>query len=386
MDDRKLRVLIVDDTIVYRRIMGEIVESYGEAQVVGTAPHGRLALSKMQQTPVDLVLLDVEMPEMNGLETLREIRRNYPDVSVVMVSGTNMSSAEITLQALEQGALDFLRKPEGSDIEASRNELKDKLRPLLRHVQTRMNLQRGTSSGISSQAKQVVGPALSETLISQATPAEAKPPRPVRPGTLPSRIDIIAIGISTGGPNALADLIPKLPADLPVPILMVQHMPPVFTASLAEHLNHKSRLPVREARDGEAIEAGTVLIAPGGRHMVVRRYQEPGNEQSVPIIGLNDNPPENSCRPSVDVLFRSIAAHYEGNMLALVMTGMGNDGCEGVRAMKRRGCHCITQTESSCVVYGMPLAVDEAGLSDEQINLDQLAERITYLSRRNRVL
>lgn len=386
MDDRKLRVLIVDDTIVYRRIMGEIVESYGEAQVVGTAPHGRLALAKMQQTPVDLVLLDVEMPEMNGLETLREIRKTYPDVSVVMVSGTNMSSAEITLQALEQGALDFLHKPEGNDAEASRNELKDKLRPLLRHVRTRLNLQQGRVSGVPQQAASVFEPARTLTPPRPDTATEAKVPRLLRTAAPPTRVDVVAIGISTGGPNALAELIPKLPADFPVPVLLVQHMPPLFTASLAEHLQQKSRIPVREARDGEAIQPGTVLIAPGGRHMVVRRYQEAESEESIPIVGLNDNPPENSCRPSVDVLFRSIAAHYEGNMLAVVMTGMGNDGCEGVRAMKRRGCHCITQTESSCVVYGMPLAVDEAGLSDEHINLDQLAERIVYLSRRNRVL
>jgi two-component system chemotaxis response regulator CheB len=181
--------------------------------------------------------------------------------------------------------------------------------------------------------------------------------------------------VSTGGPNALAEVIPLLPARLKVPVLLVQHMPPVFTASLADHLAKRSQVTVREAAEGEAIVPGTVYIAPGGRHMVVRR-----SPAGVPTVGLNDSPPENSCRPSVDVLFRSVAAHYEGNVLAVVMTGMGNDGREGVRALKRKGAHCITQSAETCVVYGMPLAVDEAGLSDERIPLPRLAERIVQLA------
>jgi two-component system chemotaxis response regulator CheB len=199
---------------------------------------------------------------------------------------------------------------------------------------------------------------------------------------LPARIDVIGIGVSTGGPNALAELIPRLPEDLPVPVLLVQHMPPLFTASLAEQLANRSALKVREARDGEPILPGTVLIAPGGKHMVVRRRGDVEGA-SMAIVGLNENPPENSCRPSVDVLYRSKAAQYDGNMLAVIMTGMGSDGCEGVRAMKRRGCHCITQSEATCVVYGMPLAVDEAGLSDEQVPLAQMAQRITTLVRKS---
>ena len=195
---------------------------------------------------------------------------------------------------------------------------------------------------------------------------------------------MVGIGVSTGGPNALAELIPRLPADFPVPILLVQHMPPLFTASLAETLDQKSKVTVREARDGETVAPGCVYIAPGGKHMVVRRLPDNKGGGSVVIIGLNENPLENSCQPSVDVLFRSLAAQYEGNMLAVVMTGMGNDGCDGVRAMKRRGCLCLTQSEASCIVYGMPLSVDEANLSDEQVPLDRLADRITYLVQKNR--
>jgi len=378
MDDQRLRVLIVDDTVVYRRILSDVVEAMPDVVLVGTAPHGRLAIAKLEQTPADLVLLDVEMPEMNGLETLRVIRRSYPATSVVMISGANLSSAETTMRCLDMGALDFLRKPEGADAEASRSELRDKLRPLVRHAQTRINLAQG--SGVRPGAPAPRGP--------QAAPAPAAPAVPAAPklgrlAPLPGRIDVVGIGVSTGGPNALAELIPRLPADFPVPILLVQHMPPLFTASLAEHLDQKSAINVREARDGEAVLPGRVYIAPGGKHMVLRRLPDDGGPVA-PIIGLNENPLENSCRPSVDVLFRSLAAQYDGNMLAVVMTGMGTDGCEGVRAMKRRGCHCLTQSEASCIVYGMPLAVDEAELSDEQVPLDRLADRITQLVRRTR--
>ena len=380
MDDQRLRVLIVDDTIVYRRILSEVVESMPDVVLVGTAPHGQLALAKLEQTPADLVLLDVEMPEMDGLEALREIRKRFSTTSVVMVSGTNMTSAEITLRCLEQGALDFVRKPEAADAEASRTELKEMLRPLLRHVQTRVNLHRGTDA--PGEARPPAA-ALGRTAAAPVAPV-APPARSGRLAPVPQRIDIVAIGVSTGGPNALAELIPRLPADFPVPILLVQHMPPVFTASLAEHLDQRSKVTVREAKDGEPVLPGCVYIAPGGKHMVFRRLPGGGDGAAPPIIGLNENPPENSCRPSVDVLFRSLAAQFEGNMLAVIMTGMGNDGCEGVRAMKRRGCLCLTQSEASCIVYGMPLSVDEAGLSDEQVPLDRLADRIVHLVRRNR--
>ncbi|MDR3671037.1 MAG: chemotaxis response regulator protein-glutamate methylesterase [Holophaga sp.] len=380
MDDQKLRVFIVDDTVVYRRILSDVVEAMNDVVLVGTAPHGRLAIAKLEQTPADLVLLDVEMPEMDGLETLGELRRRFPDISVVMISGSNQGSAETTMRCMDLGALEFLRKPEGSDPEASRNELKEKLRPLMRHVQTRVNLHQGTGLPVEPVAARRVQAEPARVRAPQPAPA----PRPGRMGPIPGRIDVVAIGVSTGGPNALAEVIPRLPAGFPVPILLVQHMPPVFTASLAQHLDQKSKVSVHEARDGEPVLPGCVYLAPGGKHMVIRRLPDSEDGASAPIIGLNENPLENSCRPSVDVLFRSVAAHYDGNMLAVVMTGMGNDGCEGVRAMKRRGCLCLTQGEASCIVYGMPLAVDEAELSDEQVPLDRLADRITRLVRKGR--
>lgn len=370
MTETPLRVLVVDDTVLYRRILTDTLEELGEVHVVGTAPQGRLALGRLALEPADLVLLDVEMPEMDGLETLVHIRRDHPGTSVIMISGSNSLAADATIRALEAGALDFIRKPEGSDAAASRAELREALRPLLRHVRTRKNLQGG-----GADARRPSAPA----------PTHRPPPTQAAPAPAPSKLvmEAIGIGISTGGPNALGELIPALPGDLPVPVLVVQHMPPGFTASLAEHLAKRSTLRVREAKEGESLQPGTVYLAPGGQHMVVRsRRNEDGT--SLRFIGLNQNPPEHSCRPSVDVLFRSMAAHFEGGVLAVVMTGMGSDGAEGVRALKRRHCHCLTQSEDSCVVYGMPMAVDEAGLSDERVPLADLAGRITHLARRGR--
>ena len=368
MTHQKLRILIVDDTAVYRRILTEVVESFQQDYEVAVCPSGRLALNRLDQAPADLVLLDVEMPEMSGLETLRMIRRKHPATSVIMISGTTSAAASYTLDALAQGALEFIRKPEGSDAEASRAELRDLLRPLLRHVQTKLNLRLPERSG----------EAPASAPVPHAAPRVAAAPRPApRQGPRPTRFDVLGIGVSTGGPNALGELIPALPANLGVPVLIVQHMPPMFTASLAEHLNRNSHLPVAEAVEGEQVLANRVYIAPGGKHMVIRSK----GEGEPFIIGLNENPPENSCRPSVDVLFRSMAAHYDGNILAVIMTGMGTDGCEGVRALKRKGCVCLTQSEETCVVYGMPLAVDEAGLSDERVALPHLASRIARMLR-----
>jgi len=363
MPEQALRVLVVDDTVVYRKILSEVLESFGEVEIVGTAPHGRLALARIDQMPVDLVLLDVEMPELDGLATLAEIQKRTDPPTVVMISGQTTRSAQSTIHALENGALDFIRKPDGSDPDASRRELTEKLRPLVRHVRTRRNLRQAV------RLEPVKAPA--------APPAAL--PVPVRPvaAAPPARFAAIAIGVSTGGPNALGEMIPHLPPDLPVPVLLVQHMPPGFTASLADHLDKRSRIRVKEAEEGEPVQAGSVYIAPGGRHMVLRRLPEGGL-----IIGLNDQPAVNSCKPSVDVLFRSMAAQVDGPVLALVMTGMGNDGCEGVRTLKRQSCYCLSQTEKSCVVYGMPLAVDEAGLSDEQVPLERMAQRVTQLVQR----
>ncbi len=370
-----LNVLVVDDTVVYRRIVGDVVNGLAGVTLAGTASNGCIALEKMKHLAVDVVLLDIEMPVMDGLATLAVLRRDYPDVRAIMVSGANKHSADVTVKALAGGALDFVPKPECSDPQASRDNLAARLEPLLRLAASRRGLR---PSRASDQP-----PAQSTHIAAAPEISDAQPPSVVRTAPKPTRIDVVTIGISTGGPDALAQLVPQLPGDLGVPILLVQHMPPVFTQSLAQSLNKKSALSVREAVDAEPIEPNTLLIAPGGRHMVVRSHLNAATGQRSIVVGLNDSPPENNCRPAVDTLFRSVAAHYGANVLSVVMTGMGTDGCEGVRTMRRKGCLCLTQGEASCVVYGMPRAVDEAGLSDERVALKDLPSRITALVRRS---
>ena len=384
MTQPDLRVLVVDDTVLYRRVLSEAMAQIPGVTVVGTAAHGKIALAKLEQGPVDLVLLDVEMPVLGGLETLDAIHSMYPDTGVIMVSGANERAADITIQALARGALDFVPKPEGASPEESQSILAHQLRGVVQLFSTRKNLKQAKiMSGVLPVESKARHPG--EKPASLAPKPSKKPPTrgepSLRSAPRPARIDVIAVGVSTGGPNALVEVIPQLPPTLGVPVLVVQHMPPLFTRSLAENLAKKSQVAVREAIEGEPVQPNTVYVAPGGRHMVVRRNPSPTSAERACCIGLNDNPPENSCRPSVDVLFRSVAANYGGNTLAVIMTGMGSDGREGVKALKRQGCYCMTQSEDTCVVYGMPLAVDEAGLSDESVQLKELANRIATVVR-----
>jgi two-component system chemotaxis response regulator CheB len=363
-----LRILIVDDTIVYRSILRGVVDALPECTVVGTASDGAMALDRLAQTPADLVLLDVEMPVMDGLQTLSAIRQRFPETGVIMVSGVNQNAAKITIRALQEGALEFIPKPESSNPADSRQALIDQLG---RHVEAFRAGARPAAS--TSPAAAVVAKA-----AAPMSPAPASAPALVSApdGKRTSRVDIVAIGVSTGGPNALARVIPMLPGDLNVPIVLVQHMPPFFTQSLAASLNAQSTLTVKEGAMDDLLEPNTVYVAPGGMHMAVRR-----DANGEIRLGLNENPPENNCRPSVDVLFRSVAVQFSGKVLSVIMTGMGTDGREGVRAIRRQGGLCLAQDEDSCVVYGMPRAVVEAGLVDELITLDALAPRIATLVR-----
>ncbi len=349
-----ISTLIVDDTLTYRKLLSDIVAGFPQLQLAGTAANGKIALMKMEQFPIDLVLLDVNMPEMDGMETLKHIRERFPRISVVMVSCAAADAARTTIQALNMGAMEFIRKPEAETAERNAEILRVEIEDIIRTLESQFLLQRRPSPS---------------TAVLSMGQAAAKPPWP-----LAKPPAVVVIGVSTGGPNALNTLIPRLPAKFPAPVLIVQHMPPVFTEALAKDLNRKSALHVAEASDGLAVEPGNVVIAKGGCHMVARR-----KESSI-VIGLNDGPPENSCRPAVDVLFRSVADCYgDLGVLSVILTGMGCDGLAGVRALKRKSCYCVTQTESSCVVYGMPRAVDEAGLSNESMGIDQMALRIAEL-------
>lgn len=347
----KIRVLIVDDAVVMRRLIATVLEDDPELEVAGIAPNGKIALARIPQVNPDVVTLDVEMPEMNGLETIQEIRKVYPRLPVIMFSTMTRKGAVETVEALARGATDYVTKPANiGSVSEGMERLRIELIPK-----------------IKSYARPFV-----------AAPIPA--PSLVRPIASPSssngafRCSVIVIGTSTGGPNALHDVIPALPASLSVPILIVQHMPPVFTELLAQRLDQSSRIRVHEARDGDKIERGHAYIAPGGKHMTVTA--ENGHVRAR----LNDDPPENSCRPAVDVLFRSAANVYRGGTLGVVLTGMGQDGLRGARWIREAGGKLIAQDQNSSVVWGMPGALAEAGLADEIVPLAKIPEAVLALA------
>lgn len=363
-----LKTLIVDDNAVCREVMSSIIENIPDIIVVDTASDGKVALAKLRYFKFDLVIMDIDMPRMDGLEALRRIKSEHADIDVLMISSSHESSAEKVVQTLELGAIDFLPKLVVEDDSSVRN-FRLNLLPILGLIRSRRQFKhRAPSPG--------------------RTPPPSPENRPVQPQNIPhqnktgkslmllAKINVIAIASSTGGPKSLMSVIPRLPKNIGVPIFIVQHMPREMTRYMAISLNEKSELSVCEATHGEVVLPNVVYIAPGGRHMTVRVETE--NKQK--IISLNDDPPENSVRPAADVLFRSIPSAYSGNVLAVIMTGMGNDGLKGVQALKQNMCYCLSQSADTCVVYGMPKAVDEAGISDEQIPLDQLAGRIEEIT------
>lgn len=340
-----VRVLIVDDSVVLRRLLCEALAASPEISVVGTASSGAIALAKIPQLNPDLITLDIEMPGLNGIETLVEIRKLYPKLPVIMFSTLTERGAAVTLEALSLGASDYATKPANSE------SLADAM------AQVRQEL-----------LAKIIGLARRSSPVRVPAPAVSISPLQRKPGS--QRIDILAIGTSTGGPNALAEVIPHLPGDFPVPIVVVQHMPPVFTRLLAERLNSCSPLAVHEGEAGKLLEPGQVWIAPGNHHMTVAR------QGTRIILKLNQEPAENSCRPAVDVLFRSVAQTYGPNVLAVVMTGMGSDGTRGARHVREAGGGIVVQDEASSVVWGMPGAVVEAGVADKICPLPEISQEI----------
>jgi two-component system, chemotaxis family, protein-glutamate methylesterase/glutaminase len=370
MSGNALSVLVVDDTVTYRRIVSDIVNSFDFAEATATAPTGEIALKKLEQSSFDLVLLDVDMPGMGGLETLKCIVRDFPDVTVVMVSGITVHATSTTIKCMNAGALEFVCKPTGDSPEDNNRRLLLSLKAVVGGVWRKKQMFRQDSAEVVSPRKK----APPKPLV--VTPHQAeKPYVAVRPHAVLGRFDLVAIGVSTGGPKALTHVIPNLPGDFPLPLVMVQHMPEHFTKALADDLDRRSAIDVREASEGDELRPGLLLIAPGSRHMVVR------HEDKKCFVSINDDPPENSCRPAVDVLFRSLAeSSMRCKALTLIMTGMGCDGRKGVELLRNQGGYCLTQSEQTCVVYGMPQAIDEVGLSDESLNLDDIAPRMVELA------
>jgi two-component system, chemotaxis family, protein-glutamate methylesterase/glutaminase len=343
----RIRILIVDDSVVIRKVLSDTLSADRRLEVVGVASDGRIALAKLPLLKPDVITLDIEMPVMNGLETLAEIRKLHPKLPVIMFSTLTEHGAAATLDALSLGASDYATKPSNTGsaavaIERIRAELIPKIKALC-------------------------GEAIPLKLLPLAgTRAPAK----ARARTNP-RIEILAIGTSTGGPNALAEVLPRIPSDFPVPIVVVQHMPPIFTRLLAERLASRSAIPIEEGVAGTVLSPGRAWIAPGNFHMQVTHA---GTQRR---LGLNQAPPENSCRPAVDVLFRSVASVYGANVLGVVMTGMGSDGVLGAQEIRDAGGNIIIQDEASSVVWGMPGLVHASGLDEAAYPLDQLAAEIT---------
>lgn len=345
---RPTRVLIVDDSAVMRSVLRSVVAGDPGLEVAGTAADGATALQSIAMLEPDVVLLDVEMPVMDGLTTLKRLRAQNSRVPVIMVSSLTQRGARVTIEALASGAADYAAKPEGQfgrepAIRALAAELRPKIHALRRKA---ARTGEGTRAGIA------VAPRPRATALQ--APA------------------VVAIGVSTGGPAALEEILPRLPATFPVPVLVVQHMPEVFTALLAERLDKACMLRVAEARDGEPLVPGRVVIARGGYHLEVAR----GSAGERVIARLTQGPEEHHCRPSVDVLFRSVARVYGGKVLGVMLTGMGSDGLAGCRMLRELGAAILAQDEASSAVWGMPGAVAAEGLADRVLPLGQMAREI----------
>jgi two-component system chemotaxis response regulator CheB len=346
----KIRILIVDDAVVFRRLLSDELSKDPALEVVGTAANGKIALQRLPQVNPDLVILDVEMPELDGLQTLKELRKTYPRLPVIMFSALTERGAEATLDALALGATDYFTKPtSGCGVDASLQVIREQLVPEIK--------------------------ALCAAALARAAPPKPTAPQPLgksTPGlaTRTTPVDVVAIGTSTGGPNALAELFGQLPAGFPVPMLLVQHMPPMFTRLLAERLTAHSALRVEEASPGGVLQPGHAWVAPGDYHMLVVRD---GRQLRV---RTNQDPPENSCRPAADVLFRSVAQTFGPAALAVILTGMGQDGLRGCEAIRDAGGQVLAQDEATSVVWGMPGAVARAGLADRVLPLSMIAGEI----------
>ncbi len=361
----KIKILVVDDTIVYRKIISDVLHDMPDVEVVGSANNGKIALSRIKSLKPDLVTLDIEMPEMSGIEVLEHLK-HIPDAPIaVMLSTLTHKGSDMTIRALELGAFDFIPKPDGGRMAENIIKIKKAFTPIFesykRQRAIRLKLKGGRSTNESIHLRKPVSRPVAGRVTAGA-------------GTKRSTLsEIVGIGISTGGPNALSKMIPMLTDKINVPVLIVQHMPPMFTASLAKSLNAKSALTVKEAENGEPIVPNTVFIAPGGKQMKIIA----GADGKTRNIKITDDPPENSCKPSADYLFRSIAQHYIGRATGVIMTGMGSDGTKGLHLMKKNGSIIIAQDEATCTVYGMPKEPIESGIADVIAPLEKIAEEIT---------
>ena len=346
--------MIVDDSLVVRKVLTNVLSTDPGLAIAGWASNGRLALAKLQTLRPDIILLDIEMPEMNGLETIPEIRKILPHTPIIMFSTLTERGAEATFDALALGASDYLAKPSNQNMEATSEAIQ---RDLVPKIKALCNFPVRAPNPVASTPSPV-------------PPSRRPEIRFHAPSLRSTLLKIITIGVSTGGPDALARLLPSFPANFPLPVVIAQHMPPVFTMLLSKRLASKCALPVREGQTGDFLAPSCVWIAPGDYHMVVQE------EDRQMRLRTHQGPRENFCRPSVDVLFRSVAAAYGANSLGVILTGMGQDGLKGCEALSAAGASVIVQDEASSVVWGMPGFVARAGLAEKVLPLDQIGGEI----------
>jgi len=355
--NKKIKLLIVDDSRIFRSAVAESLTGEDDIEVIGSVWNGVKALEFIHSNPPDLVTLDIEMPDMDGLETLKAIQKinasktGSKPIGVIMLSSHTQSGADITVKALEMGAFDFISKPEGKSLTESFEILRRQLVVKIRHFASK------NISQVQAEKRIIEYPTLKNF---QKIPVSSK-------------FRAILVGVSTGGPKALAEILPPLCEEVDVPIFIVQHMPPTFTQSLAKSLNSKCRYTVIEGKNNEVVQERYVYISPGGRHMLLMK------KHNEIYIVVNDLPPENGCRPSVDMLFRSGATVYGKDAIALILTGMGVDGTKGARALKRTGAVVIAQDEQTSVVWGMPGSAQASGNVDKVLPLGNIPSAVTAM-------
>ncbi len=353
-----LRVLVVDDSLLYRKMIQDVLDTFPGVEVVGSAPDGQVALLKARSLKPDVITLDIEMPEMDGLEVLEHLKAEQPETTAIVCSMFTTEGARITLRALELGAFDFIPKPASGTLDDNRALFRSAIAPMLDAL---MRL-KTTRQTVVAPLSKISG--MERTILEGLSPILKSPHE---------KSMAVAIGISTGGPVALAKMMPEIPANIGVPLFIVQHMPPMFTGALAAKLNSVSQITVKEAADGEIVCPNTAYIAPGGKQMKVASVS--GANHSV-VIRITDDAPENNCKPSADYLFRSVSGCYGRRATGVIMTGMGYDGSEGLKLMKERGAFIIAQNEATSAIYGMPRKPIEMGIVDVIAPLEAIAAEI----------
>lgn len=413
MNQNKIQVMLCDDSGTIRKLVKRAIEADMRIQVVAQAQNGRDAVEQLKQVKPDILVLDVAMPVMDGIDTVKAIRRSGNQLPIVMFSSFTTHDAEATIDAMQAGATDFVHKPSSQghvstalkDVQlnlipklmeltksfAESAKLKSKRTPTLKRTpapaenskpNTDLNTDPKSDSKPDLNRNPTSASARTSSPAKVPVPAEAAKAQPLNASfdlaaSRKNRINVVGIGSSTGGPAALTKLLTNIPSKFPFPILIAQHMPPQFTAMLAQRLSEQTGHQVEEAKDGQVLKPSQILIAPGGYHMVIRR------RRAEVIACLNQDAQENDCRPAIDPLFRSIAECYGSHSVGVVMTGMGKDGTEGAKMMKAKGAEILVQDEQSCVVWGMPNKVLEAGVADAMMSPEELGKAIASLCKSN---